>query len=108
MIALSICWIERPGLFASRNSRLIVAPGVSPLPAFEGTAPGIVQLPPPVVLQESLFRPAPAPGRHWAFAPGTLAVPPGVTRFGLVQPIVSKPTVRTVLCTAATPTSAPK
>src|SRR5690606_18299553 len=61
-----------------------------PLPALSGTTPGMVKLPPPVVLQV-----LPAP--HWS-----------AVRLGLVQPMVSKPVVFTLLRTPATPTNAPK
>src|SRR5580698_6709446 len=81
MIALLICVIVRPGLFASRKAWSIVAPGVRPLPALVGTVAGGLQvLPPPVELQE-------APPVHCA-----------ADKWGLVQPIVSKPGMLTLLC----------
>src|SRR6185295_9536398 len=71
---------------------------------FAGTRAGIVQLPPPEPLQ-------PLDARHCACAvvtSGVVAVAAaGTERFGFVQPMVSKPVVRTLLCTPATPTSTP-
>jgi len=54
MIALSICVIDMPGLCASRNAWSMVWPVTRPLPALAGTVPGMVQLPPPVLLRVAL------------------------------------------------------
>ena len=90
MSALSICWIVRPGLFASRNAWSMVAPVVSPLPALVGTVAG---------------------DRPVAAAGGVAAWPLRALRRAsgwLVQPTVSKPVVATLFCTPATPTRTPK
>src|SRR6185312_10944573 len=87
--ALSIWSMVRPGLLASRKAWLIGAPGVKPLPALAGTVPGMVQLPPPVALR---------------FA-DVLWV---ALRLGLVQPMVSKPVLCTLVSVTATPPSTPQ
>src|SRR6516225_9764635 len=73
MRALSICWVVRP------------------LPALAGTVPGMVQLPPPVLL-----RAAPR------------LAPCEADRLAFVQPMDSKPVVLTLFVAQATPASTPK
>src|ERR1051325_7384827 len=90
----------------------MIVPGATPgMLAFDGTLPGMVQLPPPVVLQ-LLARHCAAAMLAGVMGFGTPFVKParlcGVLRFGLVQPTDSQPLVQTSLRAPAAPTSTPK
>src|ERR1700733_9579909 len=89
MSALLNCGSVMLGFSAAKKAAVTGVPATSPLPALTGTVAGIEKPKPFLVLQ-----------------PGTLHC--AALKLGVVQPIDSKPSVRTKFSEADRPTKAPK